>query len=72
MILKGSKYCIFSGDLNRDGAIEGTDIALVDNAAFEFLTGYEVSDITGDGVIEGGDLSIIDNNSFSFIISVIP
>jgi len=50
-----NKFAIYSGDINQDGAIDGTDLSLIDNAAFEFVSGYVVQDCNGDGVVDGSD-----------------
>jgi hypothetical protein len=72
MILKGTRYCIYSGDVNRDGVIDGTDLALMDNDVSGFATGYIQTDITGDMVTDGSDLSITDNNVTGFVSVVKP
>lgn len=72
MILRGTRYCIYSGDVNRDGVIDGTDLSLIDNDVSGFATGYIQSDITGDMVTDGSDLSITDNNVSGFISVIKP
>jgi len=72
MILKGTRYCIYSGDVNRDGVIDGTDLALMDNDVSGFATGYIQTDITGDMVADGSDLSIADNNVSGFVSVIKP
>lgn len=56
MIQKGTKWCIFSGDINQDGAIDALDrsIAWTDRN----LTGYVVADVNGDGIVDALDRSI--------------
>jgi len=73
MILKGTKYCIYSGDVNQDGIIDASDIALMDNDAFKFISGaYLPTDLNGDSIIDGSDLSISDNNALNFIAVITP
>jgi len=67
-ILKGTKYCIYNGDVNQDGIIDGSDMSLADNDSFNFLNGYLNTDLNGDNIIDGSDLSIVDNNAFNFIM----
>jgi len=67
MVLKGTRYCIFSGDVNQDGVIDGADLALIDNDVSNFVSGYVSTDVNGDQVIDGSDLSIADNNVSNFI-----
>jgi N-acetylneuraminic acid mutarotase len=72
LILKGTKYCIYSGDVNQDGFIDGSDLALTDNDAFTFASGYLSTDVTGDNIIDASDLSVIDNNAFNNVIKITP
>ncbi|MBK9402908.1 MAG: FG-GAP repeat protein [Ignavibacteria bacterium] len=69
---KGTKYCMFSGDVNQDGIIDAADMQLVDNDAFESLGGYVASDVNGDYFVDASDLFIIDNNAYISIIVVTP
>jgi len=72
LILKGTKYCIYSGDVNQDGFIDGSDLAFTDNDVFIFASGYLSTDVTGDNIVDASDLSIIDNNVFNNIIKITP
>jgi photosystem II stability/assembly factor-like uncharacterized protein len=67
MILVGSKWCLYSGDLNRDGIIELTDLLEVYNNASSFASGYVTADLTGDGIVDLLDILIIFNNANSFV-----
>jgi len=68
----GSKFCIFSGDVNADSQIELSDILQVFNAAGNFTTGYVIEDATGDGVVDLSDVNITFNNANNFVISIKP
>jgi len=72
MILKGTKYCIYSGDVNHDGVIDGTDLGIIDNDAYNFLTGYVISDLDGNSFVDGSDYAIADNNAFNFVTKSTP
>jgi hypothetical protein len=72
LILKGSKYCIYSGDVNQDGIVDAGDLSLVDNDAFNSVSGYVITDVNGDNIIDGSDLAITDNNAFNFVTKVTP
>jgi len=72
LILKGTKYCIYSGDINQDGVIDGSDLSFADNDVTNFVTGYVVSDVNGDNISDASDLSIIDNNAFNSIVKITP
>ncbi len=58
---------IYSGDATQDGIIDGSDMAMADNDAAAFSSGYLVSDVNGDGLVDGSDISFIDNNSSAFV-----
>jgi hypothetical protein len=63
--LKGSKYCIYSGDINQSGFVDATDMSILDNAAFNAVTGRFIpSDLNGDNIVDSDDMSIGDNSSY--------
>lgn len=66
------RFAIYSGDVNQDGIIDGTDGAMVDNDAFNFLGGYLVTDVTGDSIVDGSDAALVDNNATNFISIIVP
>ena len=70
--LVGSKYCNYSGDLNQDGIIDGSDVSSSDNAAFSGFSGYVVQDVTGDYYVDASDVAIVDNNSFAGVQVAAP
>ncbi len=70
--LKGTRYCIYSADVNQDGIVDGSDEALIDNDASNFATGYVVTDLNGDFIVDGSDYLIVDNNSSSFVVVIRP
>ncbi|MEO8664227.1 MAG: PQQ-dependent sugar dehydrogenase [Ignavibacteria bacterium] len=71
-ILLGSKYNIYSGDVNTGGTIDLNDILPVFNDQTNFLTGYIPTDLTGNGAVNLDDLVIVSNNSTKFIVLVRP
>ncbi len=71
-ILKGTMFCIFSGDVDRDGAIDASDLSMIDNDALNFVSGYVKTDINGDDFADASDYSIADNNAANFISAVTP
>lgn len=71
-VFKLSSFCFYSGDVNQDGIIEGTDFLMVDNSAANFETGYVVTDVNGDEIVDGSDLLITGNNAENFITSITP
>ena len=58
LILKGSNYCIYSSDVNQDGAIDLNDNLNTLNDANNFMMGYLNTDINGDNVVDLEDISI--------------
>ncbi|MBX7043273.1 MAG: right-handed parallel beta-helix repeat-containing protein [Ignavibacteria bacterium] len=72
MMLSGSRYCIFSGDVTREGTIDATDVGLITNDASNYLTGYVSSDINGDLFVDGTDFVISDNNAGNYVSLVRP
>lgn len=72
LTLQGGRYCIYSGDVNKDDVIDVTDLGSIDNASYNFFTGYIIEDINGDEVADLTDLGITENNSFNFISTLRP
>ena len=72
MVQKGTKWCIYSGDVNQDGLVDGTDLAGVDNDNTNFASGYVTTDLTGDNSVDGSDLALVDNNSTAFVTKIVP
>jgi photosystem II stability/assembly factor-like uncharacterized protein len=71
--LKGSKYCIYSGDLNQSGFVDATELSMVENDAAQFVTGRLVlTDINGDEIVDASDYLIVDNNAYNFIGIIRP
>lgn len=61
-------FGIYSGDVNQDGIIVGSDLSLIDNDAFNSVSGYVVTDVNGDDFVDASDLSLVDNNAFIGVI----
>lgn len=72
VILKGSKYCIYSGDVNHDGSIDQVDALSVYNDAIAFATGYVDSDVNGNNITDLSDLLIVQSNSINFVAVIAP
>lgn len=69
---KGGEYCIYGGDVNQDGIIEGSDGALIDNDAASFQWGYNETDVNGDNFVDGSDQVIAENNAAIFVTLIRP
>jgi len=65
-------FAFYSGDVNQDEIIEGGDLALIDNDASNFVTGYVPTDITGNEFVDGSDAAISDNNASNFVSIIRP
>lgn len=66
-LLKGSKYCIYNGDINHDDAVDLADIVSVFNDASIFASGYVNTDLTGNMFVDLSDITIAFNNSAVFV-----
>lgn len=66
------RYALFSGDVNKDGIIDGSDGILIDNDATAFNSGYLKTDLTGDNFVDGTDALIADNNAANFVEAETP
>ncbi len=69
---QGSKWCIFSGDVNQDGSVDLSDMIVVDNDNANFVTGYVSSDVNGDLSTDLSDMIIVDNNNAAFVGKITP
>ena len=72
MVLKGTKWCIFSGDVNQDGFINLGDVNIVNNDSYNHVTGSAVTDLNGDLFSNLGDVNIVNNNSYNHINARTP
>jgi hypothetical protein len=69
--LHGSKYCIYSGDVNQDGFITNDDFTGVDNDAS--VGGWHVeNDVNGDNFVTNDDFTFIDNNASLGLMRQVP
>lgn len=71
-VLVGSLWCIYSGDVNADGAIDLSDIVSIFNDASVFNSGYIVTDVNGDGTADLSDIVLAFNNSSVFVTVITP
>ena len=61
------QFAMYSGDVNRDGLVDLTDIIQISNDAGEFKTGYIVTDLTGNSITDLTDVVMAFNNASSFV-----
>lgn len=65
-------YCLYSGDVNKDGIIDISDMAKIDNDSRSHATGYRSTDINGDLFVDGSDFLIADWNAMNFVAVMKP
>jgi subtilisin family serine protease len=63
LVLKGGKWCIYSGDVNQDGFINATDLNLIFTDNLNGVEGYTSTDLNGDEFTEIEDINIVFINS---------
>ncbi len=63
LVQKGTRWCIYSGDVNQDGFIDGSDVAECFNSSNLALTGYVIADLNGDNIVDGSDVTLAYNNN---------
>ncbi|MDQ3020047.1 MAG: hypothetical protein M3R36_05695 [Bacteroidota bacterium] len=72
LVLKGNKYCIYSGDINYDNYIEITDISAIDNDVFNLSQGDLITDLDGNNIVDIQDLATGDNNVSNYVAVINP
>lgn len=70
--LKGSRWTVFSGDVNKDMIVDLNDVVLIYNDAAVFQAGYLVTDVNGDNIIDLTDLVLSYNNASKFVSVISP
>lgn len=66
--LKGEKYCLYGGDVDKNGFIDLTDLIFILNEAKNFVSGsYLPADLNGDSLVDLSDVSLCSNNVANFI-----
>ncbi|MBK6537423.1 MAG: hypothetical protein IPH77_04685 [Ignavibacteria bacterium] len=63
---------MFSGDVNQDGIIDGSDISIVENDLSNSVNGHVATDLNGDDFVDADDLSLVDNNTTIGVIVISP
>ncbi len=72
MRLIGTKWCIYSGDVNRDGSINSNDLTEVYNSNVAGAQGYTPPDLNGDLYSEIADINIVFKNNTPGITRQVP
>lgn len=63
MVLKGSRYCVYSGNINNDQIIDSDDLSKIENDVFNFILGNGVTNLNGDNIVDIDDMAIVDRNA---------
>jgi hypothetical protein len=71
LVLKGTKWCIYSGDINQDGIVDSGDILCIDNDNSKY-TFHVVNDLNVDDIIDSSDLSLVAGNYYNYIGKILP
>ena len=68
--LKGGKYCLYSGDVDRDDYVDASDFSIIDNGSFFGQSGRFIpSDLNADEIIDADDMTIADNNRAKIVVT---
>lgn len=70
--LVGTKWCLFSGDVNQDGLIDLSDLSLIDIDNINYQTGFLNTDLNYDGIVDLSDLLICENNAAQYVARILP
>jgi len=70
--LPSDRWAMFSGDINKDGVIDGSDNAAIENDAFNFVSGDVVTDLNCDDFVDGTDVGFADNNAQNNVAEIKP
>lgn len=63
LILVGSAYCMFSGNINGDDIIDAEDLIHVDNDVYNYASGTGITNLNGDQIVDIEDLAICEKNA---------
>ena len=66
------RYGLYSGDVNQDNGVDGSDLSLIDNSAYIFASGYVAGDLNGDYFVDATDFALADNNASNFVVREAP
>ena len=66
------RFAIYSGDVNQDGIIDGSDLEKIDIDIQNFASGYISTDVNGDEFIDATDAQVAGNNAYNYIGKITP
>ena len=70
--LGGGVFGFYSGDVNQDEVIDGSDSPYLDLDIFNSEFGVKITDLNGDGSVDGSDATYLENNSFNSVFAHYP
>ncbi len=70
--LGDGNFAIFTGDINHDGAVDGSDFLELDPSIQNGDGGYAPGDLNGDGAVDGSDFLVLDPNIQNGIGAALP
>ncbi len=70
--LGGGKFAFYSGDINGDGSIDGSDAPYLLNDVDNSLFGAQITDLNGDGSVDNSDIPFYSDNTDASIYSHDP
>jgi len=68
----GSVFAFFSGDINQDDVIDGSDAIDLENDIFNSEFGVKITDLNGDGSVDTSDSPYFQNNQYISIYAHYP
>lgn len=69
--LKGSKYCIYSGDVDQNGIVDASDLSSVENTVG--TEGYRlVNDLNADEIVDVYEIALVENNAGATVMTIAP
>jgi len=72
-VVINGKASSYTGDVTGDGVVDVSDVASIDNDAFNFVGGpYVITDLNWDEVVDLTDAGFADNNAFNFVSEIKP
>ncbi|MDQ3019956.1 MAG: choice-of-anchor J domain-containing protein [Bacteroidota bacterium] len=73
MKIVNGKAAFFTGDTNQDGVVDITDLAAIENDAFNYVMGpYVATDLNWEEFVDITDLALCDNNAYIIAMEEIP
>lgn len=73
MKLKGSKFCLYTGDADQNGVVDVVDLIQIYNSLINISSGNNLpEDLNGDSFVDVGDITLCYNNSLNLVGVITP